>query len=54
MAAWKKMLECIRKLSLTQNGLEGLGDVMEFERNQVLEFLPPKKGGKFIPLMLFC
>lgn len=33
MAAWKKMLECIRKISLTGKGLEGFGYVIGVERN---------------------
>lgn len=43
MAAWDKSLECVRKLSLTQKGLEVFVYVIKFERNQALEFLPPKK-----------
>lgn len=47
MAASNKRLGRIRKLRLTQRGLEVFGSVIEFERNQPLKFLPPKKKIKF-------
>ena len=42
MVAWKKKLECIRNLHLTQRGLDAFGLVIDFVKSHVLEFPPPK------------
>lgn len=57
MVAWKKKLECIKNLHLTERGLNAFGFVIDFVKNNVLEFSPPKEKinytDSFIKLMLY-